>query len=824
MNKEDEYQEKEETKKSQKRKKPARGFLFAFITAFCIAAVYVYLIMFFHSTRRANLVFEDFLFQLRHQYYEKTARSYLEPKDIVILSIDLESYRYLRRRWPWSRDIVANFLDKLHRCGPKTIAIEVPLYSPTPKNPEADLKLADTIKLCGNVILASAYGREKAYPEPYDIFIFVKASAGYGIVGIERDSDNIIRRTKPFTFILSPREGGEASFEIKVLANFLGIEENKIYKEKETVILRSKDKYIRIPTDKKGNLLINYLSDEEDIKIIPMWKLDTGEFPKDIFKNKIVLISQIIETFQELYPTPFGYRPGGLIIANELNSILTSYYAKRENPIIYIPVVFAVCVVAFIYFYRMSPLKGFFILILLLSSYLTGVFILFLNGRIWPIFDIIVLLPIFYMSMTFQKYGNVVYERSEIKRLAITDSLTGLHTHRYFRFLLDHTVSKALTFGQKCSLVIIKILNLDRIVKELSFHKGQMIQREIAKLIKMKLPNETSGAYLGMGEFCMLLPKVGLYEALGIAGSLRKHIEEASSHIAEDVLRPGVAMGVSEVNPAGFPKTGIELMRSARAAMARAREFGHNKVCRFNPKIDSSVFEPDIMEREIRQRLDDEFSFLVIDLEERNKELENLLHQLSVTQRDLEQAHFETLRSLIVALEEKDPCTAGHSERVGMYAEKIGIQLKMPEEEVRILKQAAVLHDIGKVGISQGILRKEDTLDHSERAIIELHPEFSVRILNTSKYFSRMLHAIRDHHERLDGSGYPRGLKGDQISLEAQMIAVCDAYDAMTADRPYRKAFSPIKAINEILTHSEKYNHTVAIALRRVLREEGKIE
>jgi len=181
------------------------------------------------------------------------------------------------------------------------------------------------------------------------------------------------------------------------------------------------------------------------------------------------------------------------------------------------------------------------------------------------------------------------------------------------------------------------------------------------------------------------------------------------------------------------------------------------------------------------------------------------------------------LRSLIVALEEKDPCTAGHSERVGIYAEKIGRALKIPEEELRLLKQAAVLHDIGKVGISQGILRKEDTLDHSERTIIELHPEFSVRILNTSKYFSRMLHAIRDHHERLDGSGYPRGLKKEQISLEAQIIAVCDSYDAMTADRPYRKALSPAKAIDELTSHHEKYNSRVASALKQILKEEGRI-
>ena len=180
------------------------------------------------------------------------------------------------------------------------------------------------------------------------------------------------------------------------------------------------------------------------------------------------------------------------------------------------------------------------------------------------------------------------------------------------------------------------------------------------------------------------------------------------------------------------------------------------------------------------------------------------------------------MRSLVVALEQKDPCTAGHSERVGSYAERIGRRLKMPEEELKLLNQAAVLHDTGKVGMPQDILRKEDSLNPSERHIIELHPEFSVRILNTSKYFNRILHAIRDHHERLDGSGYPRHLKGDKISLEAQIISICDVFDAMTTDRPYRKALSHEKALREILSQPEKYNRNIAIALKHVIEEEHK--
>jgi HD-GYP domain-containing protein (c-di-GMP phosphodiesterase class II) len=225
----------------------------------------------------------------------------------------------------------------------------------------------------------------------------------------------------------------------------------------------------------------------------------------------------------------------------------------------------------------------------------------------------------------------------------------------------------------------------------------------------------------------------------------------------------------------------------------------------------------------IKERLDGGLTFLAVDLEQRNKELEELLYQLSTAQKDLEEAHFETLRSLVVALEQKDPYTAGHSERVGDYAEKIGRRLQMHEEELKELRQAAILHDIGKVGIPPDILRKEDILTSDERYVIELHPEFSTKILSTSKYFNKHLNAIRNHHERLDGSGYPRGLKGDQISLQAQIIAVCDVFDAMSTTRPYRSPLSPKEALKEMLLHPEKYNRKIVITLEEILESEHKI-
>jgi diguanylate cyclase (GGDEF)-like protein/putative nucleotidyltransferase with HDIG domain len=795
--------------------------LLPILIASSIAAIYLYSFLFIPVIQRAKSQFEDYPFSLRYKYYRVIAKSDLKPKDIVLVTIDEESYKQLGKRWPWGRDVFAELIDKLSAYHPKVIALDFALYGETTDEPQADRQLADAMEKAGNVIIASVYGKEKLYLDPFHIL--AKASAGYGVVGAIKDDDSVIRKISAFTLILTSKKGADISFEIKTAARYLDVPYDKIYRERHNVVLEAKDKRILIPTDGSGHILINYLSDVSDVDSVPIWRVMSGDMTKNKLKNKLVLVSRTGGIFHDLHSTPLGYnKPGGVIIVNVLSSIVSSNYIRRGNPFFAVPIIALIYLLSFILFYRIQPLKGFIALVLILSSYLSMSFSLFLNGILWPVFDIVILLPFLFLGMTFYKYAIMAFEGAEIRRMAITDSLTGLYTHRYFRLLLEHTANRALGFGNKCSLIVVKILNMDRVVKELSFNRGQMVQKRVAELAKMKLSKDGSAAYLGMGEFAMLLPKIGVYEALGIAGSFRNRIIEADFGISEDMLKPTAAIGVSSVNPTGYPKTGGELMRSAKAAMGRAKEIGYDKICRFNPKIDSSVFEPNAMEKAIRQRLDDKFGFLAMDLEERNKELEDLLRQLSITQRDLEQAHFETLRSLVVALEQKDPCTAGHSERVGAYAEKIGRKLNMPEEELKLLNQAAVLHDIGKVGMPQDILRKEDGLSPSERHIIELHPEFSVRILNTSKYFNKILHAIRDHHERLDGSGYPRHLKGERLSLEAQIIAICDVFDAMNTDRPYRKALSHEEALKEILSQPKKYNHQIALALKYVLEKDRK--
>ncbi|WP_417689313.1 HD-GYP domain-containing protein [Roseibium sp.] len=151
-----------------------------------------------------------------------------------------------------------------------------------------------------------------------------------------------------------------------------------------------------------------------------------------------------------------------------------------------------------------------------------------------------------------------------------------------------------------------------------------------------------------------------------------------------------------------------------------------------------------------------------------------------------------------LVIDSKSPFTAGHSERVTLYTDVIASELGYSDADRQILKRAALLHDIGKLGVSNQILDKPGRLDPAEWEQIRLHTVYSSQILSKVKAFEGLLPVARGHHERLDGKGYPDGLKGDQISMETRIVTVADIFDALTADRPYRTAL-PVHAAFKIL-------------------------
>jgi len=153
-------------------------------------------------------------------------------------------------------------------------------------------------------------------------------------------------------------------------------------------------------------------------------------------------------------------------------------------------------------------------------------------------------------------------------------------------------------------------------------------------------------------------------------------------------------------------------------------------------------------------------------------------------------ATLEAAFGLAQAVEEKDPYTKGHSERVARLAVELGRRLGFEEDKLERIRITGLLHDVGKIAIPQEILTQQRPLTRFELMLVRRHPEIGARILSPISFFEDIIPAIRHHHENFDGSGYPQGLRGDEIPVEAMIIKVCDCFDAITSERPYLRPLS----------------------------------
>jgi len=192
------------------------------------------------------------------------------------------------------------------------------------------------------------------------------------------------------------------------------------------------------------------------------------------------------------------------------------------------------------------------------------------------------------------------------------------------------------------------------------------------------------------------------------------------------------------------------------------------------------------------------------DFELFSNQLAGILYQKQLIERQEEMQrnrYLSTIQALAKAIEKKDPYTRDHCDKVREYALKIAHHISLPEEQTHQLEIASILHDIGKIGISMNILQKKTPLSFAEYETIKKHPEIGEEILDELPDFEKIRAIIRHHQEKYDGNGYPDRLKGNQIPVEARILSIADAYDAMVSDRPYRQALSFDEAIAELKRH-----------------------
>lgn len=190
---------------------------------------------------------------------------------------------------------------------------------------------------------------------------------------------------------------------------------------------------------------------------------------------------------------------------------------------------------------------------------------------------------------------------------------------------------------------------------------------------------------------------------------------------------------------------------------------------------------------------------------------------------DMREVHISTLSTLASALDAKDPYTQGHSYRVSRYAILVGEEMNLGDGEMQMLEYSALLHDIGKIGIAGDIISKPGKLSEAEMNMVRQHPVIGARIIQRLRFLGEAADVIKFHHERPDGLGYPDGLTGGKIPMLSRILHVCDTFDAMTSNRPYRPALSPDESVAELrLFRGRQFDSRVVDAFIR-LYESGKL-
>jgi diguanylate cyclase (GGDEF)-like protein/putative nucleotidyltransferase with HDIG domain len=207
---------------------------------------------------------------------------------------------------------------------------------------------------------------------------------------------------------------------------------------------------------------------------------------------------------------------------------------------------------------------------------------------------------------------------------------------------------------------------------------------------------------------------------------------------------------------------------------------------------------PAIMMRYALLQYVDQTRSSMLELKRMNAQLEQANAEVLHASQSIHQLNDELFLTVAKILDARDPYVAGHASQVAKYATAIAKELALPEERVEQVRQAALLHDIGKIGIPEVILSKPAKLSQSEYERMKTHAGLGGELLETSQGLRHLASFVKYHHERWDGKGYPEGLRGEQIPLEARILAVCDAVEAMASDRPYHRALSPSEIIREI--------------------------
>jgi len=379
----------------------------------------------------------------------------------------------------------------------------------------------------------------------------------------------------------------------------------------------------------------------------------------------------------------------------------------------------------------------------------------------------------------------------KLQQQSITDGLTGIKTRRFVWEALSAEWKRASRSGRPFSVVLIDLDKFKEVNDTLGHFEGDLVLARVGRLLEQKSRQSNVVARYGGDEFMVLMPETGPEQAQVLAERLRQWL--ASDPMLAEHHITG-SFGV-----ASFPMHGFsveDIIRVADAGMYVSKRSGGNLVSTAQEFVEGEEFA--------RQR--QQISAYIEGFLQRERtgpeqleELTSTLYKLCGGDHDCKvQLLREAIESLSRAAESREVATAGHGDMVARYSEVIARALGLSSEETADLVFAARVHDVGKIFVSEQVLNKPGPLNDEEFFQVKMHPHIGAEIVGKLPHSDMMREAIEHHHQRFDGSGYPDGLRGEQIPLWARIIGLADAYANMVTEQSFSSARTPDQALDEL--------------------------
>ncbi|MCX5702194.1 MAG: diguanylate cyclase [Candidatus Omnitrophica bacterium] len=396
---------------------------------------------------------------------------------------------------------------------------------------------------------------------------------------------------------------------------------------------------------------------------------------------------------------------------------------------------------------------------------------------------------------------ELLISNKRLKRLSLRDPQTGLYNHLFFQEVIETEFHRAKRYAHNLSVIMLD-LDYFKSINDVYGHLfGDLVLKQFARLLKRMVRGYDIVVRYGGEEFVIISPATTRASALVLAQRIMEAINLYNFGNKKNTVKLKLSLAVAAY-PENHILNGMELVKLTDQILNKAKESGGNRVY-------SSL---DLKKGKTQDLENDSKSSDVKFLKEKLEKLTKRANQ------NLIEATFAFAKTIDL----KDHYTGEHVEKTVHYATEIASLLGLPKNDIEVVKQASILHDLGKIGISEKILLKKSKLTKEELKEVRRHPRIGVEIIRPIHFLHSIVPLMLYHHERWDGKGYPYGLKGEEIPIGARIIAIADVFQALISDRPYHKAYSEDEAVSIIKDGSgTQFDPHVVITFLKILKRKN---